>query len=441
MSGCLKKENLSDNTLAGGINATNMQMPSVETVVVAILDGGINPYHEVFRRPNNTQPPWTYIPGFPKDAIALNLTFNGTYWENIEADKDTWAKVEKGKIYWIPHTCIVGAISFGFDGNTATALVATQDHLILDYNGHGTGASACVIESNPDASIVMVQSSYMELNTSLRWAINQSWTDIISHDYGNNLMPGVPADPEWYDVPKISELGWKVGKILITAAGNRPVPMIGQAEAGPPAFIVISAGNEEAKGEIAIASKVPDFISKWTHRCPTFDSTCGYKTNGATSWAAPYTAGIFSKVLLEARITLNCTKYMNCSALIKVPEKNITITNADVRNAFNKTAVYWTPLDYDATKNQVNVNTSDPLVLASGLIDTALSVSIPVAPAAPFLQMGWGYIGPEIVNDTVDILLGKKQYQPTPEKQLAEPYMNAIYELRKQFWDNWPLEN
>jgi hypothetical protein len=433
-SGCISGKQVEKKIFANDSakEQSNESFDGKPHVVVALCEGGINPYHEVFRRPNNTQPPWTYIPGFPKDAIALNLTFNGTYEENVEADKDTWAKVEKGKLYWVPGTCIAGAISFGVpEGLVPLPLVPTSSSLILDDTNHGTGATSCVLEANPNASIVMIQMGSKELNKSLRWSINQSWIDVITHEKGNGFLPGIPANPEWYDVPEISESGWNAGKILVTAAGNRPVPILGQAESGPPSFIVIGGGNENAKGEVEIASKMIDFISKWTHKHPSIYSVGDYETDGATSWAGPYAAGIISSIVFRARQMLNYTESSRDGALIRIPEKNITIKNSDIRMTINKTAIYWNATDYDVNQNIINPNNPT---------DTLTSISAPIAPL-PFLQMGWGYIGPEMVNDTVDLLLGKTQYEPSLEKQLAEPYMSAIYELRKQFWDNWPLGN
>jgi hypothetical protein len=440
-SGCISGKQIEKKISAddGAKEQSNESFAGKPHVVVALLDSGINPYHEVFRRPNNTQPPWTYIPGFPKDAIALNLTFNGTYQENVEADKDTWTKVEKGKVYWIPHTCIAGAVSFSVpDSSIPLPIYPALSSLILDEISHGTITSSCVVKANPNATIFMIQCGYKHCEEALCWAINQSWIDIISFEFGNNNGLGLPVNPEFYGIPKVSEQGWKAGKILISATGNRPVASIGQPESAPPAFISIGGGNEDAHGEIAMSSKLPDYITKWIHNHTAIYTVDGYETSGACSWAMAYASGVFSSIILKAREELNYNDGIKDGTFIKIQEKNISITNQDIRDAVNKTAIYWSMTDYDATKNQLLPNVSDPNGIVTSLEAGPLSISIPVAPLS-FLQMGWGYIGPEIVNETVDILLGRKEWTPTQEKQLAEPYMNAIYELRKQFWDNWPL--
>jgi hypothetical protein len=59
---------------------------------VGIVDTGINPYHITFR--DNSlrakKHPSTYIPGYPKDALALKLAFSEEkYWEAVKKDCKT----------------------------------------------------------------------------------------------------------------------------------------------------------------------------------------------------------------------------------------------------------------------------------------------------------------------------------------------------------------
>jgi hypothetical protein len=80
------------------------------TAVVALIDRGINPYHEAFRddSPLAHVHPSTYIEGFPEDAEALNLTLEAdSYAAALEADREVWANVSDGELYWIPGTRIV----------------------------------------------------------------------------------------------------------------------------------------------------------------------------------------------------------------------------------------------------------------------------------------------------------------------------------------------
>src|SRR5688572_21978962 len=57
--------------------------------VVSLVDTGINPYHLSFRDPSPraNKHPSTYIPGYPKDAEALHVTFDAVnYAAAVAAD-------------------------------------------------------------------------------------------------------------------------------------------------------------------------------------------------------------------------------------------------------------------------------------------------------------------------------------------------------------------
>src|SRR5688500_9444182 len=92
--------------------------------VVAVIDTGINPYSAAFEDSSSfaRRHPSTYIRGYPKDAQPLRLSLDLPYKEAIEKDADVWATVEKGKLYWIPGTKIVGAISFGSGGTNCPSV-------------------------------------------------------------------------------------------------------------------------------------------------------------------------------------------------------------------------------------------------------------------------------------------------------------------------------
>jgi len=157
-------------------------------VVVAIIDSGINVYHEIFRRINNTQHPSTYIEGFPKDAEAVDVTFGDTYQNNYEQDKDMWEhQLQQRTLYWFPHTNIIG-ISFG---NSTWYGKEESGYPIIDEVGHGTDTASVIATINPNATIVMVEVGANKLKDAFSWAINQSWIDIIDIEFGINYKPRV----------------------------------------------------------------------------------------------------------------------------------------------------------------------------------------------------------------------------------------------------------
>src|SRR5687767_14099967 len=87
-------------------------------VVIALIDAGVNPYSPAFRdrSPLAYKHPSTYIPGYPKDAIALKITLDKPFDEALAKDEALWAGVARGKLYWFPGTRIIGGISFGGGG-------------------------------------------------------------------------------------------------------------------------------------------------------------------------------------------------------------------------------------------------------------------------------------------------------------------------------------
>ncbi|MDX1611869.1 MAG: hypothetical protein R3185_05830, partial [Candidatus Thermoplasmatota archaeon] len=114
-----------------------VEIPARSLAVVAHIDTGINPYHAAFRDPSTLGyvHPSRYIEGFPEDVPALNLTLDApTYEEALDADAEVWESVERGQLYWIPGTRIIGAISMAPGGTRA----GVEETPILDDHGHGT---------------------------------------------------------------------------------------------------------------------------------------------------------------------------------------------------------------------------------------------------------------------------------------------------------------
>jgi len=138
---------------------------------------------------------------------------------------------------------------------------------------------------------------------------------------------------------------------------------------------------------------------------------------------------VLSKIILNVRFNCNYTGGIENASLVKTGDKKIT--NNDFRDAVNRTAIYWSTTSWDPA-NTPYIN--DPEMLL-------LTANAPMLPLVSGIQNGWGVVDESIVNETVGILLGKKEWTPSLEKQLAEPYMNAIYELRKIIWENWPLDD
>ena len=123
--------------------------------VVAPIDTGINVYHDHFRT-NETYPP-EVLEGLGVNKWC-NLTFEGSYSERFEADKETcWDNLTTSDIVYFPGTKIIGTSPDG----------ETDIHILDDPNdGHGTAVTGAVLNANPDAIIFFVRKSLLSTDRS-----------------------------------------------------------------------------------------------------------------------------------------------------------------------------------------------------------------------------------------------------------------------------------
>ncbi|HYP24793.1 MAG TPA: S8 family serine peptidase, partial [Actinomycetota bacterium] len=188
---------------AMALPAPALGAPARADAVVAVIDTGINPYHDTFadESPRGHRHPSTYIDGFPKDAQALRLTLDEPDFEKaFLADcKRVWAKVEPGRLYWFPGTKIVGAITFGPQSPAGCTSWRTTSGRILDASGHGTMTASRAASNEYGACrscrIVAIQTGYDYVSGGFAGAVgfagdNAGWIDAQSNSWG-------PVAPVW----------------------------------------------------------------------------------------------------------------------------------------------------------------------------------------------------------------------------------------------------
>jgi hypothetical protein len=132
------------------------------------------------------------------------------------------------------------------------------------------------------------------------------------------------------------------------------------------------------------------------------------------------------------RQELNYTHGVIDGALINIPEKGIRITNWDIRDVVNHTAIYWKTTDWNPG-NWPYKNETWPLWIK--ILLKIRTLTIPINPFAPWLQMSWGYVNAGIVNESVDVLLERKDMPKKPPE--AVRYMEAIYKIREMIWGSY----
>ncbi len=380
-------------------------------VVVAIIDTGINPYHEVFSRPDETNHPSTWLEGFSEEIAAFELTFGDIYADNYEADKDKWTNLKENELVWFTGTN-VAAISMQRDP-------VDSAYPVLDNGGHGTLVASSVLEACPDAFIVSIQiENDPDIVAANEWAAKQPWIDIVTTSWGK--APEEYAEETYMGLDKAQKLVHEAGKVQTNSAGNDPVPVTQDEHSGPSWNIAVGGALASDHGDAWIAAKFPDVVSDfWQDRLAKSGTVSGYRDAYGTSFSCPRVAGTLAKALYDIRAAVNYTGIITNNNLIETaPGKGMLddgkLTAGELRTAMNHSAIYWNVTDY--TQN-----------------DTYF---VPVLPGAPWVQMGWGYVNKTMAPTIAAVALGN---MPLPEKDpLAVAHNEALYETRVQYWGNYP---
>ena len=305
-------------------------------VVIAHIDSGINPYHEVFRdrSPLAHVHPSKYIPGYPKDAEALRLTLDAPsfeaafradrkIWERLLAQWNTLSADVAGKVFWIPGTRIIAATRLGTGGvwcpvqDTVTPPPAVvhdcPDYPILDDFGHGTmtasrmagnGTSLC-----PECRIVSIEGLG---DASVAWAAEQGWIDVQTNSWGSlaphpafravDIASGDQFAKRIEDAAKTHLVYFASGNGAAFALGWTTWPSQLAPTLVPNAVWVGAHDN----GRVAHWSGAPAHLVADGYRGLTAGNhaTKGIERNAfvcCTSAASPYAAGLGAAILLEAR--------------------------------------------------------------------------------------------------------------------------------------------
>lgn len=371
-------------------------------VVVAVVDTGINPYHQAFRA--SRPAPASYIPGYPANATSMPLTLGPDYAADVKADDALWKALKVGELRYVPGTRIVGVISFGLSTYQNAAANTVP---VLDEDGHGSCTSSRVALSGPDVDIVMVETGPVELDQALAWASSQPWIDIVSVSIGPlfNLplqWPGYVGDAN------PTKAAWDSGKLVFAAAGNDPSLSITSYLSGPQWVVSVGGALPQDSGDPATASKAMDVVSDYRPSCADHDSVDGVHERAGTSFGTPTVAGAVGQALHAVRAQVGWLGGTTQASMVPGGPGLLAdgLTNAELRAAMNAVAHYWETGRW------------------------SLNFSAPIAPA-PWVQMGWGYIGPDDGAALAQVLLAGT----LPEKPAeAQTYMDAVQIARIQMW-------
>ncbi len=389
ISGCLwnNKESIEDPIL----NENNFR----EFTVVAPIDTGINVYHDHFRV-NETLPEWI-LNSFGV-TMTCNLTFEGTWDERYEADKEAcWDLITSEDIVYFPGTRIIGATP---DDDTEIPILDDPS------DGHGTAVTGAVLNANPEAIIFFVEGFS---DAAVLAAANQPLVDIITTSFGP--IGSIPV-PGIEDATKVAVV--EKGKLHTGASDNTPSPAIQDSTAGPPWSIGISGyAEEEDDQKETMSGSYPDAAADWTQVLPNHDDIDGYHQTSGTSFATPRTAGLISKVIQTLRLEFGDNSSgaeSDTRQGLLVNGSNFSLTNDEIRNALNISAWYPSSSTWDPT-----------------------SGTLPISPVAPCTQVGWGVVNESNVQPMIEHLNGTNQMPDRPFDVVQ--CMETNQAIREAYWN------
>lgn len=397
-------------------------------VVVAVIDSAMNPYHEYFHAgspiyknsaPSSVTPEVLAELGVPPENI-ITLTRSGNMSKDKKADEAVWKKVRRGRPYWFKGTNLVGV---SFSGQPFLVPSAANP----EKNPHGVGTSAAVLIANPEAIILFVETwDSLANDDSHKYAFLHPAVDIISTSYGISIPnTGFPL-PEASTFLATFDSVVKMGKMHFSSGGNGPGLTPFRAGAGPWWSIGVSGIEEDdSEGKSILSGNFPDFISDFTQDLPYCqDCQRGTSSVGGTSFSTPRSAGVASKVLLDARRAVGHGGGIRLKAngLPVMAEGNgRTLTNWDIRRALEEAA--WVPGLGDQTP------TTD--------------LGYPVNPAAPWLQIGWGDLSARSDKKVISEASAHLGFgAPTRTKDAGFcDFQTKIMEERILYWSNVALDS
>lgn len=380
--------------LTGALAASSLALtpaPEDSRVVVAPIDSGINPYHDAFQVADPAVDEHV-LAEFGVDADHV-LHISRNYQQDV-AD-GVYADVREGELYHFAGTNIL-AYSTDFGSRP----------FLPDDSGdtHGTGVTGSVVAANPEAIILFVEGTG---SASEDYAFTHPGVDMVTTSYG--FVTSVPLG----NLSSSYEGVVEQGKLHFAAATNDPTLAPLDGTAGPWWGIAISGYGETADkdgGKETLSGTAPDFVADFTQDVPYCDTcTTGTRSVSGTSFATPRSAGIASKVLLDARRRAGHLGGITEDGLM-VDANGIQVSNWELRRALEEGA-YVLPTNTGVRPSEQPVN-----------------------PVAPYTQIGWGALTTEhdVVENTTAYLL-----DDAPERKGAETcaYMTQYMNARYVAWD------
>lgn len=402
-------------------------------VVVATLDTGTNPFHPAWRR-DQTGHPSTIIPGYPRSARSLDLTFAEDQAQSVAASKGALASlVGSREPYWIPGTNLIGTWAHPEDRQPIFDLSNPTDPGAS--HAHGARASSQIAGLGfglaPDAYLVIADrtpdggstSVYKAHEDALRWAADQPWIDIIHTNIQDPIPATHAARPVVYnDVVETIEYALSKGKLVVAAAGNFwGEPTETSPHAGPPGVLV--AGANDNCGYADYANLDPHVVMDGYLTRAAAPDDFGDTQFSGTSSSSPRVTGYAAQLLLELRRRYGYVDGIRDGALIEIPKGRAPAAGplADGRLLASEL-------------NEVIRNTADPNPHESKWDGDTSTFCIPQPASAPFAvypKMGYGEVSEHTIDGALQVVTGEQEMPSRPYEDLFYDYSER---LREALW-------
>ena len=371
-----------------------------DRVVVAIVDTGVNPYHEVFQRPDlqaGALPARIVEAETGLAPLVVPLARDADLLATLRLDAGVWAAVPGQTLVHFEGTNVLG---YEVDETELPALP------VFDRAGHGTAVSHAVTRENADVLVVMITAS--DYDAAVRWAASQPWIDVLSMSWGPAVNAAGPAFSAIgaFATPEATREVYDAGKVAFGASGNDPTPTFTDTTSGPIWVHAVSGSLADKGARATLSGNFVDTVANWTQELASYDSLDEVHMTSGTSFATPTTAGVASRILHEVRLRAGHEGGIRDGALVSAGD--ITVTNGDLRDALNATAFYFDTAGFQPDPD-----------------------AHPVAPA-PWVSMGWGQVDGSIVPLAVDVLLGEAEAPVKPAP--ANAWMDGWAQARQGFW-------